>query len=78
MTLAVISIGVVGIALTLNECEGRFVCYKQALSLQVLMHVCVFLQESMLDADHHVAVALGLADKPVSVVRTQTTHLFNV
>lgn len=33
--------------------------------------VCVFLQESLLDADHHVAVALGPANTPGSSVRTE-------
>lgn len=36
-----------------------------------LIRLRVFLQESLLDADHHVAVALGPANVPVSAVRTQ-------
>lgn len=41
-------------------------------------NVCVFLQESLLDADHHVAVALGPADKPHSAVRTNNIHTLSM
>lgn len=55
-----------------------FSCVICRLSLCMGSCMCVFLQESLLDADHHVAIALGPADKPGSAVRTQTTHLFNM
>lgn len=43
----------------------------------LLFYVCVFLQESLLDADHHVAVALGPADTPGSSVRTKDILMFS-
>ena len=45
-------------------------------SVCVCVCVCVVSQESLLDADHNVAVALGPVDKPGSDVRTHDISLF--
>lgn len=59
-------------SLTVNENNG---CYLP--SCYCFMCVCVFLQESLLDADHQVAVALGPADTPGSSVRTKDILMFS-
>lgn len=51
------------------------VCLIQVIRLHVLMRIFVIVQESLLDADHHVAVALGPADKPGSSVRTHNIYM---
>lgn len=43
-----------------------------------LLHVDVFLQESLLDADHQVAVALGPANVPEFAVRNHSAFFFEM
>lgn len=47
-------------------------------SMYSLQLMCVFLQEGLLDADHHVAVALGPADQPGPAVRTLLHSLSSI
>ena len=71
------------------ECEDYFYIFfsfrmKCRLFVCMFLHVCVclcarvFLQESLLDADHHVAVALGPQDKAGSEVMTHYIHMLSV